>query len=416
MPPLSRFGYVCGRGHLKMKLHITDTALKSIDVSKLKSKLTVFDQEQTGFAVVITPKGTMTYSIVYRDAQGKQRQEKLAAVDAMSCHAARAVAAARLEAVSGTKNQEGRTRRPSCPTMERYFFDTFLPKVKNESRSYQTHTSMYRNHIQDFFGQMRLDDIGSANVVAFHTHLRNKPIANGRWAGREGDVLSEATVKRVLIMLRHIFNTAISDPLLTIKENPTHAVRLTTVRKVTGRFLTREQLQRLLRAAETSSNPFLADIIRLMGSTGLRRSNVLNMRWSWFDAARGTLTVPETADKAKKGFVIHLAEDVRDMMQQLQESASGPWVFPNPATGKPFHSCRSTWVTTCKKAGLEGLRMHDLRHTFATMMLESGADIVDVQQALAHTQLKTTAVYLHLTEARKRTHANAAVNATGLFM
>lgn len=258
--------------------------------------------------------------------------------------------------------------------------------------------------------------IRAADAVAFHTHLRNKPIANGRWAGREGDVLSEATVKRVLIMLRHIFNTAISDPLLTIKENPTHAVRLTTVRKVTGRFLTREQLQRLLRAAETSSNPFLADIIRLMGSTGLRRSNVLNMRWSWFDAARGTLTVPETADKAKKGFVIHLAEDVRDMMEQLQESASGPWVFPNPATGKPFHSCRSTWVTTCKKAGLEGLRMHDLRHTFATMMLESGADIVDVQQALAHTQLKTTAVYLHLTEARKRTHANAAVNATGLFM
>lgn len=50
------------------------------------------------------------------------------------------------------------------------------------------------------------------------------------------------------------------------------------------------------------------------------------------------------------------------------------------------------------------------------MMLDNGADIVDVQQALAHTQLKTTAVYLHLTEARKRTHANAAVNATGLFM
>lgn len=60
--------------------------------------------------------------------------------------------------------------------------------------------------------------------------------------------------------------------------------------------------------------------------------------------------------------------------------------------------------------------MHDLRHTFATMMLDNGADIVDVQQALAHTQLKTTAVYLHLTDARKRTHANAAVNATGLFM
>lgn len=263
---------------------------------------------------------------------------------------------------------------------------------------------------------MRLDDVGSDNIVAFHTHLRSKPIAGGWWSARVNQMLSEGTVKRVLILVRHIFNTAIRDPLLTLKENPTHALRLTTVRKVKGRFLTQAQLRRLLQAAESSSNPFLPDIIRLMGSTGLRRSNVLTMQWSWFDAARGTLTVPDTDDKAKKGFVIHLAENVRNMLEQLQQNACSPWVFPNPATGKPFHSCRSTWVTTCKKAGLEGLRMHDLRHTFATMMLDNGADIVDVQQALAHTQLKTTAVYLHLTEARKRTHANAAVNATGLFM
>ena len=399
-----------------MKLHITETALKALDLSNVTTKLTVFDQEQTGFAVVVTPKGTMTYSIVYRDASGKQRQEKLAAIEAMSCHAARALAAARLNLLTNAKGQESRSRRPSCPTMERYFFDTFLPQVKNESRSYETHASIYRNHIHEFFGTMRLDDIGSESIVAFHTHLRSKPIAGGRWSARANQVLSEGTVKRVLILVRHIFNTAIRDPLLTLKENPTHALRLTTVRKVKGRFLTQAQLRRLLQAAESSSNPSLPDIIRLMGATGLRRSNVLTMQWSWFDAARGTLTVPDTDDKAKKGFVIHLAENVRNMLEQLQQNAGSPWVFPNPATGKPFHSCRSTWVTTCKKAGLEGLRMHDLRHTFATMMLDNGADIVDVQQALAHTQLKTTAVYLHLTEARKRTYANAAVNATGLFM
>lgn len=59
--------------------------------------------------------------------------------------------------------------------------------------------------------------------------------------------------------------------------------------------------------------------------------------------------------------------------------------------------------------------MHDLRHIYASMMLDSGADIVDVQKALGRTQLKTTAVYLHLTEGRKRERANAAAEATGLF-
>ncbi|NLZ11020.1 MAG: tyrosine-type recombinase/integrase [Alcaligenaceae bacterium] len=102
-------------------------------------------------------------------------------------------------------------------------------------------------------------------------------------------------------------------------------------------------------------------------------------------------------------------------MQDRQDASDSDWVFPNPKTGKPYHSCRNAWVSACEKAGLAGLRMHDMRHTFASMMLDNGADIVDVQQALAHTQLKTTAVYLHLTEARKRLHANATSQATGLF-
>ena len=120
-------------------------------------------------------------------------------------------------------------------------------------------------------------------------------------------------------------------------------------------------------------------------------------------------------DKAKKGFVLHLAAGVVDLLRLRQEEADSEWVFPNPKTGKPYHSCYNAWDTIRRKAGMPNLRMHDLRHTFASMMLDSGADIVDVQHALAHTQLKTTAVYLHLTEARKRTYANAAAQATGIF-
>lgn len=70
---------------------------------------------------------------------------------------------------------------------------------------------------------------------------------------------------------------------------------------------------------------------------------------------------------------------------------------------------------TCERAGLEGLRMHDLRHTYASLMLDSGANVVDVKQALGHTQLSTTEVYLHLRDARKRETANAAAMASGLF-
>jgi integrase len=398
-----------------MNLHITERALNEFVMPTGKTKVVAFDQEQTGFAVNITHRGTMSYVIVYRDAQGKQRQERLAGVGDVSANAARAMAKARLADVGAARRQAVGPRRSSCPIMDDFFFYTFLPHVKNTSRSYKAHASIYRNHIQPTFGKRRLDEVSGQDIIHFNTLLRTKKVAGGQWKTQPNQPLAEGTVKRILILVRHIFNVAMQDDDNTLRKNPTHSLQLTTVRKVTGRFLTLGQLGALLRAAEESQNKNLPDILRVMGTTGLRRENVLAMEWAWFDEARGTLTVPAQADKAKQGFVLHLSEGVSELLRNRRVAVEGRWVFPNPKTGKPYYSCRDAWVTARNKAGLPGLRMHDLRHTYASMMLDSGSDIVDVQHALGHTQLKTTAVYLHLTESRKRVHANAAANATGLF-
>lgn len=398
-----------------MKLHITEKALAGFTLPAGKNKVVVFDQEQTGFAVNITHKGSMSYVIVYRDAQGVQHQEKLAAVGDISANAARAMAKACLAEVALSKGSSIGPRRKSCPTMDEFFFSTYLPMVKNQGRSYETHASIYRNHVQQEFGKKRLDEVSGADIVEFNTRLRQKLVAGGRWKTQTDKRLADATVKRILILVRHVFNEAIRDKSNILKENPTHALKLTTVRKVKGKFLSAAQLAALMSAAAKSGNKCLPDILLVMGTTGLRRENVLAMRWEWLDDARGTLTIPAEADKARKGFVLHLSTGVLNLLCERRKAVQGPWVFPNPKTGKPFSSCREAWVTARNMANLHGLRMHDLRHTYASMMLDSGADIVDVQRALGHTQLKTTAVYLHLTEGRKRATANAAAQATGLF-
>lgn len=394
-----------------MKLHITEKALREFVFPEGKHKEVLFDQEQTGFAVQVTPKGAMTYVVVYRDADGSQRQEKIARVGTISAQAARSLARARVASVEN----KARPRRSVCVTMDDFFFNTYLPIVKAKSRSHETHASIYRNHVQPVFGSRRLDDVTSEDILAFNELLRAKVVAGGRWRRQSSKRLSDGTVKRILILVRHLFNVAIRDKRTPIRDNPTHELPLTTERRVKGRFLSKEQLADLLKAAEASENQSLADIIRVMGATGLRRENVLGLEWAWLDEVRGTLTVPAEADKAKKGFMLFLSAGVLRLLQSRREQAHGRWVFPNPETGKPYSSCRYPWVTACKRANLPGLRMHDLRHTYASMMLESGSDIVDVQKALGHTQLKTTAVYLHLTEGRKRERANAAVEATGLF-
>ncbi|WP_322995550.1 tyrosine-type recombinase/integrase [Castellaniella sp.] len=394
-----------------MKLNLTENLVQRYIIPEGKRQEILFDFELSRFGVSVTARGVKSYVIVYRDIAGKQRQEKIANFGAITLSAARAVAKARLGALDEMKSHKGH-RRSFCPTMDAFFFKTFFPLIKTQSRSYNTHASIYRNHIQQVFGDMRLDDITGDDVLAFNSALTEKPLS---FKNADNRVLSDGTVKRIMILLRHILNEAIRHKGNTLVHNPTHVLKLKTIRKIRGRFLTREQLRALLKAAGESLNVDLPDIIRVMGTTGLRRDNVLAMRWEWFDADRGTLTIPAEADKAKKGFVLHISVDVRQLLSKRQDESDSDWVFPNPKTDKPYHSCRAAWVTACQKAGLPNLRMHDMRHTFASMMLDSGADIVDVQQALAHTQLKTTAVYLHLTEARKRLHANATSQATGLF-
>lgn len=398
-----------------MKLHITEKAVTEAVVPKGKKSFLIFDTEQTGFAVQKTVTGNMSFIALYRNEFKQQRQEKLGSVGEISANAARALAYALLAERQERKRVLPRGRTVLAPTMDEFFFKTFLPKVKLESRSYETHASIYRNHIQREFGHRRLNEIDSDEIVYYAGRLREKPVSGGRWNKSPTRTLSEGTVKRILILMRHLFNVAIHTKETNVKENPTHAIRLTTVRKIVGKFLTRSQLKALLAVAKKSRNTDLSDIIKVMGATGLRRDNVLAMRWSWFDEARATLSIPAQEDKAKKGFVLHLSSGVLDTLRSRLVTAGSEWVFPNPRTDKPYHSCRNAWVTARESAGLPGLRMHDLRHTYASMMLDSGSDIVDVQQALGHTQLKTTAGYLHLTEGRKRLKANAAAQATGLF-
>lgn len=398
-----------------MKLHITERALSQMKVEAGKKKEVFLDTELTGFGVCMTAKGTKTYCVIYRDAEGTQRQASVGPVRKMPLAQARLIAEQKLAELAQEKRKKQALAHVFCPTMDDFFHKSFLPLVKSTSRSYKTHISIYRTHLQPVFADRRLDAITEEDVVAFHSMLKAKKSMVVK-AGADSDTLADSTVKRTLILFRHIMNEAIRDKRVPLTENVTKVLRLSTVRKVKGQFLGKPQLRSLLQAAKQSDNTDLADIVRVMGATGLRRSNVLEMRWSWFNSELGTLDIPAEEDKAGQGFKLYLSDELVQFLEQKRLHADGsPWVFTNPQTGKPYRSCKAAWAMLIRRAKLPGLRMHDLRHTYASMMLDSGSDIVDVQRALGHTQLKTTAVYLHSREGRKRECAARAVRATGLF-
>ena len=123
----------------------------------------------------------MSYIVMYRDEFKKQRQEKLGKVGEISANAARAMACAYLKRLEDHKKGLPRGRLLLSPTMDEFFFKTFLPKVKLESRSYETHASIYRNHIQPQFGDRRLGEIGGDEIVDYAGMLREKRVSGGRW-------------------------------------------------------------------------------------------------------------------------------------------------------------------------------------------------------------------------------------------
>lgn len=399
-----------------MKLHVTEKALKEVVFPAARNSIKVFDTEVVGFGAQMTKTalavGTGSYFVSFRDTQGCQRQEKIASVGAMAAHTARGIARLRLEEVKKSKGDGQSIRRPNCKTVSEFFYDTFLQQLRSEQRNYETHASLFRNHVNGAIGDKRLDEVTEADVLDLREALLRKPVADGQWKTQRGATLGESTVKRILILVRHIFNVALKEKVLGLQENPTRYLRLTAPRKVTGRFLTTEEIQRLVAVVENKDADY-ALIVKFLLTTGMRRGNVLKLRWSWVDFEQGTIDVPAQEDKAKQGFTKFLSKVALDiLLKRFEDMKDGEvvsdWVFANPATGKPYHSRRALWVTCIGEAGLHKLRYHDLRHTFASMLLESGADISDVKKELGHTQLKTSEIYLHRTNARKRQKTNAA--------
>lgn len=401
-----------------MQAYISEKSIEALEVQGGAKSAYILDVEIKGFKVTKSYAGTCSFSIQYKDLNGVQRQEKIGTYPDTSCLQARTTAAQKLAAIGDYKlAQAGRGTATvrSTLTVSEFFNTVYLPLKKTQVRAWSTQNSLFRNHIEPSLGEMNLSDVTQEHVVALHALLIAKPVGNKRWANSKGKTLAPATVNRILILLKHMFNIALERKVPGLMQNPITMV-IQANRDFKARCLSREEITALLVAVDAQEDEQFSLVVRLLLFTGLRRSNVLAMEWSWVNFSEGSVTVPKENDKAKKGYKIFLSDVALDLLKDyrdslgLKHSPTQGYVFPNPKTGLPYVCRRGIWTTCRDNAGLPDLRMHDLRHTYATMMLNSGSDVTDVQKALGHTQLVTTVRYLHINEQRKREKANAAVS------
>jgi integrase len=151
-----------------------------------------------------------------------------------------------------------------------------------------------------------------------------------------------------------------------------------------------------------------ADAVRLLALTGARRMEVLAAEWSQFDFSSGTWTKPSSATKQKRLHRTPLGAPALELLVSIRQrqTAGERFVFPGDVPGRPLTDVKKSWAAVCKRAGIEGARLHDLRHCAASILVSGGASLPLIGRMLGHTQVSTTQRYAHLADDPLREAAN----------
>ncbi|MCD1645501.1 tyrosine-type recombinase/integrase [Aurantimonas coralicida] len=271
-------------------------------------------------------------------------------------------------------------------TLAELVHSRYLPHVQEYKRSWKTDETILRLHILPGLGPLYLDEVTPEGVAELVRRMRLKGYASG-------------TTNRVVILLRYVFNLARKWKLVGVIENPTAALQLAPETH-RDRFLTEEETKRLLVSIADDENRLAAQAVLLLLLTGARRNEITHARWEQIDWRRRTLLVPQS--KSGKPRKITLNGQAIALLKGLKRTKGNPWIFPSPDTGSPPQSLYYPWHRIRCRAGLPDVRLHDLRHSFASFLVNQGVSIYVVQDLLGHTQIKTTQRYAHLTgEARQ---------------
>ena len=342
-----------------------------------------FDTEIKGFMLEHRAGGGATYYFRYRDAAQKVRLSRIGRLADVSLADARARAHAMRQMLQdGGDPGVERHRFRDMPTLAELVSDRYLPYAKLRKRSWATDECMLRLHLLPAFGEYRLSRIRRADVVRLMHEAREKGYAAG-------------TCNRMLVLLKFVLNCAIRWDLMP-PGNPCEGVEPFDDQGARERYLSADEVRRLFEELDDNANVQVGQVIRLLLLTGARKREVLDARWSEIDMSRRLLTVAASRSKSKKPRHIPLSDAAVELLRTLPRHEGVPWVFFNPRTGKPPVSIFYAWDSIRRKVGLEEVRLHDLRHSYASFLVNAGRSLYEVQRLLGHHDPKVTMRYAHL--------------------
>lgn len=384
---------------------LDDKAVKALALPASGNRIT-YDTEVKGFGVRVTSAGARAFILNYR-ADGRERRLTIGSFPDWTVKAAREQAKALKRQVDvGEDPMADRHADRAAPTIDsladRFELEHLAKRRATTSADYK---GILRLYIRPQLGKIRVADLRHADVERLHASVAKK---------------APYRANRVVSVLSRMLSLAVKWEMRT--DNPAPGIERAPEHK-RERFLTPTEIARLSEALGDVKQAASANALRLLLLTGARKGEVLRARWTEIDLSAGVWVKPSAHTKSKKDHRVPLSAPARLLLTEMRAAADklvekggkAEFLFPGDTPDKPLGDVKGTWAAVCEKAGLgkhverkhrttgrivkvfqADARMHDLRHTFASLLASHGLSLPIIGQLLGHTQAQTTHRYAHL--------------------
>jgi len=350
-----------------------------------------------GFYVSVTAisPGIGSFVQSYNDPSGRRRHVKIARTCFISLKEARK-RGAEIRAdvlLNGSDPQAEIKAKKKSMTWPVLFQDHYLPYKRSHGKKSIKYDIEMNRRITACFADTPLNKLTAVTIRQFHADLKDMG-------------LSPATADLSLKLIRHALNLAVDWDLLKI--NPALKVKqFNQTRKIT-RALDAEELARLMRVLTTDKNRMACHFFMLALALGTRRGELLLAEWKHIDRKNKTLFIPSSNAKTAKDRHTFLSDFALHVLDQLGTEGKHTYLFMSSRTGKRLTAVSKAWEKIRVEAQIEDCRIHDLRRTHATMLGEAGVNAMLIKDALGHSSVTTTQIYVSPHDEARHKAANIA--------
>lgn len=378
------------------RLKFTKAALEGLKVTGKGQRTYFYDTGEPSLTICVTTAGTKTFYL-YKRIEGEPVRLKLGRFPDLSVENARKLAANAKGEIAMGKNPQ---KAKQAIRDEKTFGDLFEDYLEKHSKVHKSSWEYDEREVNKFLShwfKRRIGTIERSEVEKLHTKVGKE---NGTYQAN-----------RLLERIRSIFNKAIDWGWEGV--NPAAGIKKFR-EKSRDRFLQPDELPRFFEALAAEPNETARDFFVISLLTGARKSNTLAMRWMEINFTSATWRIPQTKNGEPQ--TVHLPEAALELLKERKLASLSEWVFPGAGASGHLADPKKAWNRILKEAGIQDLRIHDLRRTLGSYMAATGANGYVIGKSLGHKSQQSTAVYARLNLDPVRVSVNKATDVMMGFM